>query len=34
MRYEKPVVQRLGTLRELTLAGGTMLGPNSGYCSR
>ena len=34
MQYEKPVVQRFGTLRELTLAGGSTLGPNPGHCSR
>ena len=34
MQYEKPVVQRFGTLRELALAGGSTLGPNPGHCSR
>ena len=34
MKYEKPTVQRFGTLRELTLASGSALGPNLAYCSR
>ena len=34
MQYEKPLVQRFGTLRELTLARESTLGPNPGHCSR